>query len=41
MFARGLEPSRPQVPARSTELGYIPTLEEKMIRGARILGLPE
>ena len=23
------------------ELGYIPTLEEKMIRGARMLGLPE
>jgi hypothetical protein len=35
----GLEPSASIRTIR--ELGYIPALEEKMIRGARMLGLPE
>jgi hypothetical protein len=41
VFARGmkLEPSASIRTIR--ELGYIPALEEKMIRGARMLGLPE
>jgi tetratricopeptide (TPR) repeat protein len=41
VFARGME-LEPSASIRTIrELGYIPTLEEKMIRGARILGLPE
>jgi adenylate cyclase len=40
-FARGLE-LEPSASIRSVrELGYVPALEEKLIRGARILGLPE
>ena len=40
-FERGLE-LEPSASIRSVrELGYAPALEEKLIRGARILGLPE
>ena len=39
--ARGLK-LEPNASIRTIrELGYIPALEEKMIRGARMLGLPE
>ena len=41
VFARGME-LEPSASIRTIrELGYIPALEEKMIRGARMLGLPE
>ena len=41
VFARGLE-LEPTASIRTIrELGCIPALEEKMIRGARMLGLPE
>ena len=41
VFARGLE-LEPGACIRSVrELGYVPELEEKLIRGAKILGLPE
>ena len=41
VFARGIE-LEPSASIRTIrELGYIPALEEKMIRGARMLGLPE
>ncbi len=41
VFARGLE-LEPTASIRTIrELGYVPVLEEKMIRGARMLGLPE
>jgi adenylate cyclase len=41
VFARGME-LEPSASIRTIrELGYVPALEEKMIRGARMLGLPE
>ena len=41
VLARGME-LEPSASIRTIrELGYIPALEEKLIRGARMLGLPE
>jgi len=41
VFARGLELEPTASIRMIRELGYIPALEEKLIRGARILGLRE
>ena len=41
VFARGLE-LEPQLRVRGLrELGFVPALTEKIVRGARLLGLPE
>lgn len=41
VFARGLELEPAATIRTIRELGYIPALEEKLIRGARMLGLLE